>query len=116
MPNLACLHLPAKLYLIQCFPSLLRSEKPTILPFFQLCHFVVASPIIAETKLNAGARLQTFPSNDTKVVSEFQSIHGKVAFQTLLFENVTEKQKTKQTSNFFAPGGVRYLSLTILSW
>jgi len=66
--------------------------KPLILPFFNFVT-VVAMPSIAETELNAGEPLQTFPyptiPNWFPISKAFMT---KWCSQTLLFESMTNKQ------------------------
>jgi len=41
------------------YPIALDEQTPNC-TFFQICHSAVAPPSVVETKLNAGAKLQTF--------------------------------------------------------
>jgi len=51
-------------------------QTPQILLYFQVQHLVVTTPSGAETKLNVGAQLQTFPySTTSKAVHEVRVIN-----------------------------------------
>jgi len=91
-----------KLFILSPFGD----EKPQILPFFELQHFVVMPVGSNLTKLNTRAQLQTFPY--PTVLKSFlysDAFMAKSGAQTLTFKSVTEKQtdiKTDKNSTFLA--------------
>ena len=55
------------------------------------------------------ARLQAFPSNDIKIVSVFQRLHGaKSGAQTLTFKSVTNRQTKNNLTFLAAPVAMKY--------
>ena len=111
------LRLRAEFYLDRFILTPLVGEKPSILPLFQLCHSAVAPPSVAETKLNAGAHLQTFPYPTTpRSFSYSNAFMAKWRSQTLSFKKRDGQTKNKQKKHqtFSSPGGARNPSPTKL--
>jgi len=82
------------------------SRKNKSLLHFQLQHSVVAPTSGAETKLTAGAQLQTFPYS--KVFPYSNALMAKSLEQTLLFKSTTYKKIN--TEIFRCPVGVKFQS------
>ena len=82
-------------------------RKPQFLPFFGIRHFVVSPVGISLTKLNTGARPQTFPDPmASKLFLYSNAFMAKQGAQTLTFRSVTNKQTDRQTNkklNVLAP-------------
>jgi len=78
----------------RCMLSSLKGENHKSWLYFQIQHYVTAPSNGPETKLSAGAQLQTFPlSFDTKPNRFYDSnaLIAKSLVQTVLFKSVTDK-------------------------
>jgi len=122
-PNLACLSRPM---VYTYSPNFIRfgiffrpwEAERQFYRFFQMCHSVMNPSSIVETKLNAGAHLQSFPYPAPWSFSNSNALMAKWRSQTLSFKSATDirtKKKTK-TSKFFAPGDVPCPSRTKLGF